>query len=89
MRINVDKGTPSAVEEFKFLGLQFIRVIPDKKWVESKQVIKQIDCNKCYCFQILQRLIGHLNFVIPFTTYSNHVLQPLYSAVINKNRDMI
>lgn len=60
-------------------------MIPDEKWIESKQVIKQIDCNKFYCynFKILQRL-GHVNVVIPFTTYSNHVLQPLYAAVINK-----
>lgn len=59
-------------------------VIPDEKWIESKQVIKQIGCNKCYDFKILQRLIGHVNFVVPFTTYSNHVLQPLYAAIINK-----
>lgn len=48
------------------------------------KVIKQTDFNKRYDFKILHRLIGHVNFVVPFNTYSNHVLQPLYAAIINK-----
>lgn len=87
VRINFDKHTPSPVEEIKFLGLKFTgtdMTTPDEKWIESKQVIKQIDCNQCYDVKMLQRLTGCVNFGIPFTTYSNHVLQPLHAAVVNK-----
>lgn len=48
-------------------------IIPDEKWIESKQVNKQIDCNNFFYFKILQVLMGQVKSGFPFTTYSKRV----------------
>lgn len=91
VRINYDKHTPSPVTEIKFLGYVIsnkdIR-IPDETWKKTEQIIKKIRCYKEYDFKIIQRLCGHLNFMLPFTVYPIDLLSPMYKASAN-NRNFV
>lgn len=81
IRINYDKATPSPVCEILFLGYKIDRLtiqILDEQWTKTRQKIKKISTTKEYDWKFLQRLVGHLNFFIPFTRFSICVLQPMY-----------
>ncbi|AAA45748.1 polymerase [Ross's goose hepatitis B virus] len=87
VRINFDKTTPSPVTEIKFLGYliddKFMK-IEDQRWNELRQVIKKIQIGKWYDWKCIQRFIGHLNFILPFTKGNVEMLKPMYHAVTHK-----
>nr|AFY97767.1 polymerase [Parrot hepatitis B virus] len=84
IRINFDKMTPSPVTTIRFLGYeineQYIQ-IEDSRWTELRTVIKKISVGKWYDWKCIQRLIGHIQFVLPFTKGNSEMLKPMYLAV--------
>ncbi|AAR89944.1 polymerase protein [Sheldgoose hepatitis B virus] len=87
IRINFDKTTPSPVTEIRFLGYQidskFMR-IEDMRWTEIRNVIKKIKVGEWYDWKCIQRFVGHLNFVLPFTKGNTEMLKPMYTAISNQ-----
>nr|AAR89924.1 polymerase protein [Ross's goose hepatitis B virus] len=87
VRINFDKTTPSPVTEIKFLGYliddKYMK-IEDQRWNELRQVIKKIQVGKWYDWKCIQRFIGHLNFILPFTKGNVEMLKPMYHAVTHR-----
>nr|P30028.1 RecName: Full=Protein P; Includes: RecName: Full=DNA-directed DNA polymerase; Includes: RecName: Full=RNA-directed DNA polymerase; Includes: RecName: Full=Ribonuclease H [Duck hepatitis B virus strain China]AAA45745.1 polymerase [Duck hepatitis B virus] len=87
IRINFDKTTPSPVTEIRFLGYQidqkFMKIEEDR-WKELRTVIKKIKVGAWYDWKCIQRFVGHLNFVLPFTKGNLEMLKPMYAAITNK-----
>ncbi|AAD21980.1 DNA-directed DNA polymerase [Snow goose hepatitis B virus] len=87
IRINFDKTTPSPVNEIRFLGYQidhhYMR-IEESRWKELRTVIKKIKPGEWYDWKCIQRFVGHLNFVLPFTKGNIEMLKPMYAAITNK-----
>lgn len=84
IKINFDKMTPSPVTTIRFLGYEinehYIQ-IEDQRWTELRTVIKKITVGKWYDWKCIQRLIGHIQFVLPFTKGNSEMLKPMYLAV--------
>nr|CAD29590.1 polymerase [Crane hepatitis B virus] len=87
IRINFDKMTPSPVNEIRFLGYvideQFMK-IEESRWIELRQVIKKIQIGQWYDWKCIQRFVGHLNFVLPFTKGNIEMFKPMYAAITNQ-----
>lgn len=47
-------------------------------------VIKKIQPGKAYDFEIMQRLVGHLNFLLLFTREHISLLIPMYRTISQK-----
>nr|WFP21461.1 P protein [Duck hepatitis B virus] len=87
IRINFDKTTPSPVNEIRFLGYQIdqkFMKIEESRWKELRTVIKKIKIGAWYDWKCIQRFVGHLNFVLPFTKGNIEMLKPMYAAITNK-----
>nr|WFP21467.1 P protein [Duck hepatitis B virus] len=87
IRINFDKTTPSPVNEIRFLGYQIdqkFMKIEESRWKELRTVIKEIKIGAWYDWKCIQRFVGHLNFVLPFTKGNIEMLKPMYAAITNK-----
>nr|AXK47347.1 P [Duck hepatitis B virus] [Duck hepatitis B virus] len=87
IRINFDKTTPSPVTDIRFLGYQIdekYMKIEESRWKELRTVIKKIKVGTWYDWKCIQRFVGHLNFVLPFTKGNIEMLKPMYAAITNK-----
>nr|AAR89939.1 polymerase protein [Sheldgoose hepatitis B virus] len=87
VRINFDKTTPSPVHEIRFLGYEIDSTymkIEESRWKELRTVIKKIKVGEWYDWKCIQRFVGHLNFVLPFTKGSTEMLKPMYAAITNQ-----
>nr|AAR89934.1 polymerase protein [Duck hepatitis B virus] len=87
VRINFDKTTPSPVNEIRFLGYQIDQrymKIEESRWKELRTVIKKIKIGEWYDWKCIQRFVGHLNFVLPFTKGNIEMLKPMYAAITNQ-----
>nr|WDY73504.1 polymerase [Duck hepatitis B virus] len=87
IRINFDKTTPSPVNEIRFLGYQIdekFMKIEESRWQELRTVIKKIKVGAWDDWKCIQRFVGHLNFVLPFTKGNIEMLKPMYAAITNK-----
>nr|WDY73552.1 polymerase [Duck hepatitis B virus] len=87
IRINFDKTTPSPVTDIRFLGYQIdqkFMKIEESRWKELRTVIKKIKIGTWYDWKCIQRFVGHLNFVLPFTKGNIEMLKPMYAAITNK-----
>nr|WDY73549.1 polymerase [Duck hepatitis B virus] len=87
IRINFDKTTPSPVNDIRFLGYQIdqkFMKIEESRWKELRTVIKKIKVGTWYDWKCIQRFVGHLNFVLPFTKGNIEMLKPMYAAITNK-----
>nr|CAC80817.1 polymerase [Stork hepatitis B virus] len=87
IRINFDKMTPSPVTTIRFLGYEISNQhlkIEESRWNELRQVIKKIKVGQWYDWKCIQRLIGHLNFVLPFTKGNVEMLKPMYDACTHR-----
>nr|AFY97702.1 polymerase [Parrot hepatitis B virus] len=87
IRINFDKTTPQPVKTIRFLGYEIedsFMKIEESRWMDLRQLIKKIVVGKWYDWKCIQRFIGHLQFVLPFTKGNSEMLKPLYAAVTNQ-----
>ncbi|AAA45738.1 polymerase [Heron hepatitis B virus] len=87
IRINFDKMTPSPVTTIRFLGYEISKQhmkIEESRWNELRTVIKKIKVGQWYDWKCIQRFIGHLNFVLPFTKGNIEMLKPMYDACTHR-----
>ncbi|ASG92656.1 DNA polymerase [Tinamou hepatitis B virus] len=87
VKINFDKMTPSPTRDVRFLGYRiddnFLR-IEDDRWSDLRGIIKKIKVGHWYDWKCIQRFVGHLNFILPFTKGNIEMLKPMYAAITNQ-----
>lgn len=81
--LNLDKSTPHPVKECMFMGVLLsysdIRVAP-KHAAKISQLLVLFKPNLAYDFKLLQKLLGSLNWLAPFTYLQLAPLRRLYYA---------
>nr|AYU58611.1 RNA-dependent RNA-polymerase [Australasian snapper hepatitis B virus] len=88
IHINFDKSTPAPVASLRFLGYElsatFIR--PHAKALRTTDILlKNCTTGVAYDYKVIQRLVGHLCWIAPFTKLSYMCLRPLYNAITMKH----
>lgn len=88
IRINFDKSTPAPLTSLRFLGYEITDtdIRPHAKAMATvADLLRSLRTYVLYDYKVIQRFLGHLAWVAPFTVLQYLLLQPMYTAAAHKH----